>query len=1277
MKQFPPPQVDGRRRDALREEAIERAKSYTPEWNPESGDVGSALLALFAEITEDVTERLDRTPEKHRIAFFDALGFSREPPQPARLPLVFQTAEGVPENVTIPSGTQTISEPEGDEPEQTFEIADGEGFEATPARLQRAYSVYRDGDAIFEHQPGAQSGSTPRLFKGENKQSHMLYFGHGDFFNLKPGTEFEVRINAQTQENVFDELQWTYYGTKEIDGEPVEKWHQLCLKPRDLDEDEDELSTEGQTVLSFTLPEGGEFVETTIPKADPAAADDETTTATESSEGKPDATVIESRWIRCEQPPEGRPEGLFGVQVTDISLSLTGLSGDFTQDNNPLKEKLEEFVDGETQQLGSLEGTTPDMLLANDVPLPPNEESKKNSSEKIFPFGEVPRPLDAFYIGSDEVFTKKGDRILMTFKEMEDGSVLGAQECEDKDPPLNRSWEYWNGTGWDYLPNLDDSFVSEGWVAFDLPEDAEGTTVAGHDGHWIRVRVLEDGYVCYEETPNNIWKMIAEVVPRFSELRLFHMNGSSANSSSQSDRQITRFTSGGSSSDEAQQIVLSDPQHVVAYNNLTYGEDEANRLVHQTEPPFSPFRRLPDETQTIYMGFDGVLDNGPIQLLFSAAEKAFPDDFFPRARWEYCENPATESWEQLNVEDGTESFTRRGIVSLVFSNPTTAFERFGRRLHWIRARLAGSQFDSVDEKVRVPSGQKIVISDVDIEKEKAVIRNIGVQTVCLDDYQLAFEDGDQIGRFRSGSAIPPGGTLTVGITKDADDSIDLILDFGDSYDTDEATDIIALQTSEGKTITYYRNDESGALPTGDLPNSETDAQSTGEDENDDEDVEANSSGPAADEPPRSSGAMEPLVLATDPTPTRSPPLLRGLYPNAGWADNVRTITDELLRSSDGTPNQTVAFANTPAIEEAVWIEELAALSEDTREELKREHPDHVEELTDESGTVTEFWVRWTAVDNFVDSTADARHYLIDRTAGMLTFGDGDRGMIPPLGDDNIRANYRTGGGVDGNVRTGSVTALTSALPFVESVINPEPASGGADAETTAETLDRAPRVLKDRNRAVTREDVERIASTASRNLARVRCIPGMDQRGKSRSGWVTVLLVPRTYEPKPVPSPEVTDRVEAALHEQAPASLTRPTPERIVVRGPSYIKVVVDTDLVIDRRSVSSVSAVEEAANSRIKAFLHPLTGGSNEEGWRFGELPCLSDFFGLLERVDGVDHVQTLKIIFHGGQTSVSVTEGDHLPEVAQDTLVFSGTHNIRAKGEEGNDDTTDGDTV
>jgi hypothetical protein len=159
---------------------------------------------------------------------------------------------------------------------------------------------------------------------------------------------------------------------------------------------------------------------------------------------------------------------------------------------------------------------------------------------------------------------------------------------------------------------------------------------------------------------------------------------------------------------------------------------------------------------------------------------------------------------------------------------------------------------------------------------------------------------------------------------------------------------------------------------------------------------------------------------------------------------------------------------------------------------------------------------------------------------------------------------------------------------------------------------------------------------------------------------VTVVVVPRTDDDRPTPSVELRRVVDDALSEQAPATLVAPS-DRLFVRGPSYVTASV-TASVVAVATTASVSAVETTATDVVASFLHPLTGGAAESGWSFGELPCLSDVYALLESVDDVDHVADVTLTFRAvstGDTAV-VGDGSAPPTVGPDVLVSSGRHAI-----------------
>lgn len=65
----------------------------------------------------------------------------------------------------------------------------------------------------------------------------------------------------------------------------------------------------------------------------------------------------------------------------------------------------------------------------------------------------------------------------------------------------------------------------------------------------------------------------------------------------------------------------------------------------------------------------------------------------------------------------------------------------------------------------------------------------------------------------------------------------------------------------------------------------------------------------------------------------------------------------------------------------------------------------------------------------------------------VCFGNGKSGARLPTGVENVRAEYRQGIGLGGNVRAGQISLLMSRPLGVREVINPLRASGGADAES--------------------------------------------------------------------------------------------------------------------------------------------------------------------------------------------------------------------------------------
>jgi hypothetical protein len=377
----------------------------------------------------------------------------------------------------------------------------------------------------------------------------------------------------------------------------------------------------------------------------------------------------------------------------------------------------------------------------------------------------------------------------------------------------------------------------------------------------------------------------------------------------------------------------------------------------------------------------------------------------------------------------------------------------------------------------------------------------------------------------------------------------------------------------------------------------------------------------------------------------------GIFTNAVWATQSQTIANEVLGAGTGEPSQVFFFARTPVLEnETIEVRELdgrrAAVELPI---LAREvDPADLNVVYDAHGSVSEVWVRWHSRPNLYLSTADDRHYVIERSGGRVVFGDGVNGRLLPAGTDNVVArSYRTGGGAAGNVAAGAITQLLGGIPYVSGVSNPRAAEGGADGETTDQIRVRGPQALRHRERALSARDYESLAHEASPGVAVARALPATNPAGRPAPGWVTLIILPRSQEPRPQPSFELRREVHDFVLTHAPASLSG-----LTVSGPLYLPV--GAAVVVAPLDMNQAGPVGVAVRQALEAFFHPLSGGPGGRGWPFGRDVYLSDVAVALEAIPGVDYVQELMLLLDG------IPQGD-VVAVPSDRIVVAGPLQIR----------------
>jgi hypothetical protein len=393
-----------------------------------------------------------------------------------------------------------------------------------------------------------------------------------------------------------------------------------------------------------------------------------------------------------------------------------------------------------------------------------------------------------------------------------------------------------------------------------------------------------------------------------------------------------------------------------------------------------------------------------------------------------------------------------------------------------------------------------------------------------------------------------------------------------------------------------------------------------------------------------------------------PPQLSSVLTNTAPATAAQTVVNETLGGASGRPAQQLTLANPPvvALDQPLVVPARADGSTTptvTILSLRLEIQDQPDPTDPAS------WQVWQEVDDLYGSGPDDTHFVLDRETGAITFGDGRRGLIPPVLADNAMVNivarsYRYGGGSAGNAAPGAVTSLLSSVPGVDTVTNHQAAGGGADQEALDDAKLRAPSEIKSRSRAVTVEDYEVLAQGApGASVGRACALPLTHPNfpGAQIPGVVTVIVVPDVPGPKPTPNESTLAAVCAYLNAH------RVVTTELYVAPPIYQQVQITADVVA--AADADLATIRDAVIARLQTYFHPLTGGEDGTGWPFGGTIFYSSVYRQIFAVDGVLRVRDndLTILIDGNTAEPCrdvpiaagglLDSGDHVINVSYDT--------------------------
>ena len=242
---------------------------------------------------------------------------------------------------------------------------------------------------------------------------------------------------------------------------------------------------------------------------------------------------------------------------------------------------------------------------------------------------------------------------------------------------------------------------------------------------------------------------------------------------------------------------------------------------------------------------------------------------------------------------------------------------------------------------------------------------------------------------------------------------------------------------------------------------------------------------------------------------------------------------------------------------------------------------------------------WDETRAFVGSGPRDRVFATqaaDDGSTTVAFGDGIRGARLPSGQENIRATYRKGSGIGGNVRPGQLTTLLSRPLNVKAATNPLPATGGDDAEARDDARTNAPRTVLTLDRVVSLRDYEDFAR-AYAGIAKALATWTWD--GNRRGVFVTVA------------GPAGADIVQDDIALLTGALRAAGDPF-VPLRVASYRRATFTTSL---KLKVDPARVRESVAASAVDA----LRTGFGFARRSFGQPVALSDVIATVQAVDGV----------------------------------------------------------
>jgi hypothetical protein len=1197
------PVIEPRDRTQILTDLVSRVPAYVPEWTVAAGSPAYAFLAILARDVEIQGTAENGMPDAARLGFLGTLGNSLLPAQSARTPLVFQLMSTAPLDVTLNQDSEVAAKRP---PLPPSLLGTSQAAAAAPifstestitltrATLAAVYSVDPNSDTYADHSAQLLTGFT--LFDQMLPAPHQLYLGHDSIFAISANADIELSFDlaASHTDGALPPLliDWEYLSA---DG-----WLPLRL----VADQTARLTQDGRITLHLDCG--------------PDAA-------------KGTVNGINSYWLRGTvnpNPPSGTISPLPGgyniiwSQSPTVSPVVVTIQGTPASNQATIVKILRSTITLDRSLSGAAPGATVVTVAGNAFVGVIQSQS-----------GGLSFVLDG--VDTGRVITIDGTNTATVLGELNGTAILNqplkgaAAGATLLDMATGNPVGSLTAFMSDFYIGLDSGleFLKGDVVTVDMTTYATLTQVAAN---WVTL----DGVISGADQGNQL--TLLQALPVLSP-----NSGTGALPSIDVIRARVGFTK----------------------SNLMPEAAATDTAPLDTTNSFYPFGKQPQKFTTFYIASKEVFQRGGAQvdIVVKLAQPgaAFDDSgaASPNAMLWTIEYFNGGGWMPIGgaqqLDDETKTMTVAGPANISFQCPAdwAATKVNGQSNYWLRIRIDDGNYGhplrlTVDNTVNPPlvksdpsTLQPPVVSSLRLQYTYLTNSNLLNHCVAYNDFAYTDHSQDVLWPRRPFEPFVPVADLRpavhFGFSQPLPTGlVSLYFAAGDAGDGTSGGGPTAspfqweYYAARGWVELSVLDETTGFVGSGQI-------QFVGP--------------PDAAPLPGLGGTSYWLRARLKPDLPITTLPATGLWLNAVWAQQGETVQQDMLGSSNGNPGQTFVFApqHVPVLPgELIEVREWSGRGDDWRTAVLGVSPADLRFVVDPSDgtTVTQVWVTWHGQPYFYLSGPNDRHYVLERATGSLQFPTPPYGMIPP-GGALISASYATGGGLAGNVPAGTITELHTTASYVQSVTNPFPASGGSATELTPRARDRSTQRLRHRQRAVAPADFEWLACEASPEVARARCLPLAGPDGSGQRGWVTLVVIPGSTDPAPMPTAGLLAEVATELEACVPAAIVG----QITLVPPTYTPVGIRAD--IAPLHADQAALVEARVRASLTAFLHPLTGGTAGTGWDFGEPVYLSQIAALIEAVNGVDFVSLLQFIVNDGVAGDMVvidpgsliTEGDH----------------------------------